>query len=61
MKPFIFQEWHAWAGVTGILLSDQNASKLRHFPTIEATINWLFQAGEKDAARALNEHKKENK
>lgn len=57
IKPFIYKEWHAWPGQTGILLSDQSVSKLRHFATVDDAINWLFLAGEKETARALNAHK----
>jgi hypothetical protein len=58
MKPFEFGKWHAWEGMVGILLSDEDNKKLRQFPDVDATINWLWLEGEKDAARALNKHVK---
>ena len=57
MKPFEHGHWHAWDGVAGVLLSDESTKTLRQFPTVDACINWLFLAGHKPAARALNAHK----
>lgn len=51
---FIFGKWHAWNGASGVLLSDEDAKKLRAFATLDDCVTWLYLAGEKDAARALN-------
>lgn len=59
MKPFIFKNWHAWQGTAAILLLDENKGILRQFDTEDDAINWLYLNGHKDAARALNAHKKE--
>lgn len=56
MKPFIFNQWHAWQGHNAILLSDESVKNLRTFASIDAAINWLFLT-DKPAARALNVHK----
>lgn len=56
MKPFAFNQWHAWQGAASVLLSDESAKKLREFPTADACVNWLFLNGDKPAARALNAH-----
>lgn len=61
MKPFQFNKWHAWQGVSSILLSDEDNKKLRSFKTMNDAINWLFMNGHKDAARALNAHVKQGK
>ena len=61
MTPFIFEDWHAWQGVAGILLSNENTKELRGFTNVDACINWLFLNDEKPAARALNAHKKAGK
>lgn len=58
IKPFEFGHWAAWQGTAGILLSDESVKKLREFETPDDCINWLFQFGCKDAARALNAHVK---
>lgn len=60
MKPFIFSKWHAWQGTGDIvLLSDEESKKLRQFKTADDCINWLYlEAGDKEAARALNKHNK---
>lgn len=59
LQPFTFDDWHAWQGEQGmILLSDESASKLRSFDNVDGAVNWLFLAGEKPAARALNAHYK---
>jgi len=58
MRPFEFNNWHAWEGTSGVLLSDESVKKLRQFSTVDDAINWLFINGHKDAARALNAHKK---
>jgi hypothetical protein len=58
MKAFEHGKWHAWEGTVGILLSDEDEKKLRQFKTADDCINWLFldKNGDKDAARALNQH-----
>ena len=58
MKTFIFENWHAWEGVRCVLLSDENANKLRGFDSWDDVINFLFLDGAKDAARALNKELK---
>lgn len=58
MQAFIFQNWHAWPGQSGLLLSDENTKELRQFPDVDQCINWLFLKGHKAAARALNAHAK---
>jgi hypothetical protein len=54
--PFVFGKWHVWQGVAQILLSDEDAKKLRSFKTTDDCINWLFLNGEREAARSLNAH-----
>lgn len=57
MKPFIFEQWYAWQGTGGVMLSDESAKHLRQFATIDDAINWLFLNGHHGAACALNKHK----
>jgi len=59
MKPFIFNHWHCWESNGKILLSDERIKELRHFSNTDDCINWLFLCWDKDAARALNKHVKE--
>lgn len=55
---FIHGKWHAWSGEgSRILLSDEDAKRLRSFDDLDECITWLYMHGEKDAARALNAHK----
>jgi len=61
MKPFIFNQWHAWNGTVGILLSDESKKKLRQFKDVDACVNWLYLSGHKDAARAIDTHAKTEK
>lgn len=56
MKGFIYQNWHAWESNGRVLLSDESVKKLRDFGTPDDCINWLFTNDQKDAARALNAH-----
>lgn len=58
MKPFIFNQWHAWEATSGILLSEETKKSLRQFADTDACINWLYLNGDKEAARALNAHVK---
>lgn len=58
MKPFAFNNWHAWQGTAQILLSDESTKTLREFKDADHCINWLCLNGHKDAARALNKHVK---
>lgn len=58
LKPFICGDWHAWQGTAKVMLSDESVKQLREFETVDDCINWLFQFGSKDAARALNAHVK---
>lgn len=60
MKPFSFEQWHAWQGAAHIILSDENVKKLYYFLTTDECINWLFMNDHKAAARALNQHVKGN-
>jgi hypothetical protein len=60
MKPFIFQNWHAWDGTAGVLLSDEDGKDLREFKNTDDCINWLYLNNHKDAARALNAHVKDD-
>jgi hypothetical protein len=60
MKAFIFGKWHAWESNGKVLLSNEETKQLQEFKTIDDCINWLFINGEKEAARALNSHKKQN-
>lgn len=57
MKPLQFNNWHAWAGTAGILLSNETTKHLQQFKTIDDVINWLFLNGERDAARYFNGEK----
>lgn len=67
MKPFIFEQWHAWQAdnpftkTNGILLSDEDNKSLKIFDNVDDTVNWLFLNGYKTAARALNNHVKADK
>lgn len=58
MKPFTYQNWHAWESNGRVLLSDESAKKLQDFTDADACINWLYMNGAKEAARALNAHVK---
>lgn len=58
IKPFEFGKWHVWQGVASIMMSDESSKQLREFKTPDDCINWLFQFGCKEAARALNAHVK---
>lgn len=54
-----FENWHAWQGVAGPLLSDENSKRLMQFDKPDNLINWLFMNGDKAAARAFNKAFKE--
>jgi hypothetical protein len=56
MKAFSFGKWHAWEGVSGILLSNEATKRLLRFGDVDACINWLFLNGEQATARKLNKH-----
>lgn len=62
MKAFIFQHWHAWDTMNPfgprIALSDEQNKKLYQFADVDACVTWLYVNGHKEAARALNAHKK---
>lgn len=59
LKAFEFNQWHAWQGTRGIMLSDESAKVLKNFATADDAINYLYlSAGDKPAARALNAHMK---
>jgi hypothetical protein len=58
MKPFIFNQWHAWQGNTHVVLSDESKKELHYFSFTDDCINWLYLNGDKEAARALNAHVK---
>lgn len=58
VRPFIFENWHAWQSGAHILLSDEAAKKLRQFAKPDDAVNWLFLNQNKPAARALNVHLK---
>jgi hypothetical protein len=58
LKPFECGDWHAWQGTAKVMLSDESVKQLREFETVDDCINWLFQFGSKDAARALTAHVK---
>lgn len=58
IKPFESGKWHVWQGVAGVMLSDESSKQLQEFKTPDECINWLFQFGCKEAARALNAHVK---
>lgn len=58
MQPFIHANWHAWQGTASVLLSDESVGNLLSFPTVDDCINYLFLAGFKETARALNAHKR---
>ncbi len=60
IKPFIFENWHAWTSTGGVMLSDESEKKLREFKSPDECINWLFMNGDKPAARALDKHVKGN-
>lgn len=66
MKPFIFEQWHAWDKQNPfadkpIYLSDEDNKVLREFASVDDAVNWLFLNGYKTAARALNNHVKADK
>lgn len=56
MKPFIFEQWHAWEANGAIMVSDEAKKRLRQFKSLDAAINWLYLNGARPAARALNAH-----
>lgn len=56
MKPFIYDNWHAWCGTSEILLSDEAQKKLHTFNTTDDAVNWLYANGYQHVARALNTH-----
>lgn len=62
MPAFIFGHWHAWDNANPfgprIMLSDESMGKLYEFADVDSCITWLYAQGYKDAARALNAHKK---
>ena len=61
MKTFIFGKWHAWESNGKILLSNEDTKELLSFANTDDCINWLYiTAGDKPAARALNNHVKES-
>lgn len=53
-------KWHVWKVVGGIMLSDEDAKKLRDFGTIDELVNWLYLNGEQPAARAINKSWKDH-
>lgn len=55
---FIFGNIHAWDSNGKILVSNEDAKSLLAFATVDDAINWLFVAGHRDAARALNKQVK---
>lgn len=59
MKPFIYGKFHAWESNSKILLSNEETKHLREFASLDDCINFLFLNGDKEAARALNLHKKQ--
>ena len=61
MRPFAFNQWHAWKGAAQILLSDEDNKILRQFDTTDECINWLHLNGQAPAARALHQHVKGTK
>lgn len=58
IQPFVHGKWHVWQGTAHIMLSDEDNKDLKEFDTSDQCINWLFQFGCKEAARALNAHVK---
>jgi len=59
MIPFIHGKWHAWQlPANAVMLSDEEAKKLRQFDNVDECINWLYLEGEKETARKLNKHVK---
>jgi hypothetical protein len=65
MKPFTQDNWHVWQSMNGadnpFMLSDEDNKKLLSFKTADDVINWLYLAGFKETARALNAHVKGSK
>tara|TARA_R110002153_G_C13156847_1_gene482633 strand:+ start:391 stop:576 length:186 start_codon:yes stop_codon:yes gene_type:complete len=57
MKALEYKNWHAWAGTTGIMLSNESTKQLQQFNHIDDVINWLFLNGERGAARHFNSKK----
>lgn len=60
MKPFEFQQWHAWESNGNIMLSNEETKELRQFDSVDDCINWLWLNLFRPAARELNLHKKAN-
>lgn len=56
IKEFVHGKWHVWQGTAHIMLSNEDSKALKEFDTSDQCINWLYQFGCKDAARALNAH-----
>lgn len=56
---FIHKNWHAWDDQTGFLLSNEETKELRWFETTDNMINSLWYQ-DREAARLLNKHVKEN-
>ena len=58
MKPFIYNGWHAWEG-TEFMLSDERTKNLKSFKTPDDLVTYLYTQ-DREAARALNRHIKDN-
>lgn len=56
MKPFINGVFHAWESNGRILVSNEQTKALRDFADVDAAVNALYLEGNKEAARALNNH-----
>lgn len=57
---FIHEPYHIWGNTQGhILVSNESTKVLTRHNSVQATINYLFLNGAKDAARALDKHVKE--
>lgn len=58
IKPFAKGDWHVWQGTASVMLSNEESKQLQEFATADDCINWLFQFGCKETARALHAHVK---
>lgn len=56
---FVHKNWHAWDDVSGFLLSNEETKELRWFETTDNMINSLWYQ-DREAARTLDKHVKEN-
>lgn len=60
IKPFTFDYWCFWQSKHDqFLLSNEKIKQLHYFKSLDDAINWLYFNGNKEAARSLNNHKKE--